>query len=229
MHSFIFFLVKGYYKGVFWKKTDKFPIILSVFAEKKSKENTKKNGENIDPRAFFAYNRSMKKTNDSLLWALRILLTALCALAVGFIIYNSIQTGEESAKQSSTAVEVVQKVVATVAPESPIVTATGDAYDRLHAAVRSLAHFSEYALLGVLACWCCLSYTKKKIWLISPFAGVAVLSVIDELLQSLTAGRGAQFIDVLLDVAGGSLGVAFAATVAASNLSFPAHFVELVL
>ena len=41
-------------------------------------------------------------------------------------------------------------------------------------------------------------------------SGVAVLSVIDELLQSLTAGRGAQFIDVLLDVAGGSLGVVFA-------------------
>ena len=180
------------------------------FCGKKIEGKYKKNGENIDPRAFFAYNRSMKKTNDSLLWALRILLTALCALAVGFIIYNSIQTGEESAKQSSTAVEVVQKVVATVAPESPIVTATGDAYDRLHAAVRSLAHFSEYALLGALACWCCLSYTKKKIWLISPFVGVVVLSVIDELLQSLTAGRGAQFIDVLLDVAGGSLGVAFA-------------------
>ena len=113
---------------------------------------------------FFAYNKSMEKNNRKLLWALRILLTAACAFAVGFILYNSIQTAVESAKQSSRAVEVVQQVVATVAPNSPIVTATGDAYDRLHAAVRTLAHFTEYALLGVLAGWCYRSYTDKKVW-----------------------------------------------------------------
>ena len=148
--------------------------------------------------------------NKKLLWAVRVLLSVACACAIGFILYNSIQTAVESAKQSSRAVEVVQKVVATVAPNSPIVTATGDAYDKLHAVVRSLAHFSEYALLGVLAGWCYRSYTDKKVWGLVPCGGVALLAVADECLQLTAEGRGAQFLDVTLDVLGGGVGVAFA-------------------
>ena len=148
--------------------------------------------------------------NKKLLWAVRILLSVACAFAIGFILYNSIQTAVESAQQSSRAVEVVQKVVATVAPNSPIVTATGDAYDQLHAAVRTLAHFSEYTVLGVLAGWCYRSYTDKKVWLLVPSVGVALLSVVDECLQLTAEGRGAQFLDVAVDILGGGLGIAFA-------------------
>ena len=152
----------------------------------------------------------MEKNQKALLWTVRILLSIACAFAVGFILYNSIQTAVESARQSSKAVEVVQKVVATVAPNSPIVTATGDAYDRLHAVVRTLAHFSEYALLGALGAWCYRSYTDKKIWLLAPCVGVAILAVADECLQTLADGRGAQFVDVMVDICGGAMGVAFA-------------------
>ena len=152
----------------------------------------------------------MEKNQKALLWTVRILLSVACAFAVGFILYNSIQTAVESARQSSKAVEVVQKVVATVAPNSPIVTATGEAYDRLHAVVRTLAHFSEYALLGALGAWCYRSYTDKKVWLLAPSVGVAVLAVADECLQTMADGRGAQFVDVLVDVCGGCVGVAFA-------------------
>ena len=166
--------------------------------------------ENIDRRDFFAYNRRMEKINAKLLWTARILLTVACAFAVGFILYNSIQPAVESARQSSRAVEVVQEVVATFAPNSPIVTATGTAYDKLHAAVRTLAHFSEYALLGALAAWCYRSYTDKKIWLGVTCGGVALLAVFDECLQTFSAGRGAQFADVAVDVLGGGIGIAFA-------------------
>lgn len=152
----------------------------------------------------------MEKNQKALLWAVRILLSMACAFAVGVILYNSIQTAVESARQSSRAVEVVQKVVATVAPNSPIVTATGEVYDRLHAAVRTLAHFSEYALLGALGAWCCRSYTDKKIWLLTPSVGVTLLAVTDECLQTMADGRGAQFVDVLVDVCGGCVGVVFA-------------------
>ena len=152
----------------------------------------------------------MEKINRKLLWTLRILLSTACAFAVGFILYNSIQTAVESAKQSSRAVEVVQKVVATVAPNSPIVTATGDAYDRLHAVVRTLAHFTEYALLGALAGWCYRSYTDKKVWLLAPSVGVALLAVVDECLQLTAEGRGSQLSDVAVDILGGSLGIVFA-------------------
>ena len=152
----------------------------------------------------------MEKTNNAVLWTVRILLSVACACAVGFILYNSIQTAVESARQSSRAVEVVQQVVATVAPNSPIVTATGDAYDRLHAVVRTLAHFTEYALLGVLAGWCYRSYTDQKAWLLAPGVGIALLATVDECLQLTAAGRGAQFLDVLVDVLGGGIGIAFA-------------------
>lgn len=148
--------------------------------------------------------------NIKLTWILRAVLTALCAFMVGFILYNSLQTGEQSAEQSSTVVEVVQQAVAVIAPESPIVTATGEAYDRLHSAVRTLAHFSEYALLGVLGGWCCLSYTLRRIFLAIPAVGITLLAVVDECLQSFTAGRGSQFVDILVDWLGGLFGLAFA-------------------
>ena len=152
----------------------------------------------------------MEKWNGKLLWAVRILLSVACALAVGFILYNSIQTAVESAKQSERVVEVVQEVATAIAPNSAVATATGADYDKLHSVVRTLAHFSEYALLGVLAGWCYRSYTDKKIWLLLPTVGMAVLSVLDELLQTLSEGRGTQVTDMLVDTLGGGLGVAFA-------------------
>ena len=152
----------------------------------------------------------MENTNGRLLWAVRILLSVACALAVGFILYNSIQTAVESAQQSSRVVEVVQEVASVVAPNSTVATATGEEYDKLHAVVRTLAHFSEYALLGALAGWCYRSYTNKSIWLLAPTVGVAVLAVVDECLQAFSEGRGSQVSDVFVDVFGGGVGIAFA-------------------
>jgi len=143
-------------------------------------------------------------------WILRAVLTALCAFMVGFILYNGLQTAEESTVQSSTVVEVVQQTVAVIAPQSPIATATGEAYDRLHSAVRTLAHFSEYALLGVFGGWCCMAYTLRRIFLAVPAMGIAGLAVLDECLQIFSAGRGAQIVDILVDALGGICGLAFA-------------------
>ena len=180
------------------------------FYRKKIGEKGKKSNEYIDHNAFFAYNRIMENTNGRLLWAVRILLSVACALAVGFILYNSIQTAVESAQQSSRVVEVVQEVASVVAPNSTVATATGEEYDKLHAVVRTLAHFSEYALLGALAGWCYRSYTNKSIWLLAPTVGVAVLAVVDECLQAFSEGRGSQVSDVFVDVFGGGVGIAFA-------------------
>lgn len=146
----------------------------------------------------------------TILLTLRVLLTALCALAVGFIIYNALQPAVKSAGQSSTTVSTLQKVLAYFAPNSPLATATGEAYDKLHAFVRGAAHFAEYALLGGLAAWCCFSYTRVRKWMGVPVLGVTVLAAIDEILQKFVAGRGAQFSDVLIDVAGGYFGIGFA-------------------
>ena len=164
-------------------------------------------GENIDPIRILAYNSTM---DIKVKWILRAVLTALCAVTVGFILYNSLQTAQESTEQSTTVVVMVQQAVAVIAPEAPIVTATGEDFDRLHSIVRSLAHFSEYTLLGARGGWCCLSYTLRRKFLVIPALGGAGLAVLDECLQMFTAGRGAQFTDILLDVFGGLCGLAFA-------------------
>lgn len=175
----------------------------------------KKFSQNIDPSAILAYNRTMTKTTKTKGdWArivLRIVLPILCACLTGFIFSNSLKTGEESIQQSSTIVKAVQDVVAIFNPESAIVTATGEAYDRLHNVVRTLAHFAEFALLGGLYGWCLFSYTLKKKYLPIPLCALAVVPALDECLQLFSAGRGMELTDILIDLGGGFCGFAFAA------------------
>ena len=149
------------------------------------------------------------KTNKiRLFW--RIVTTLACALMLVFIFSNSLRTAEQSSAQSSAVVDTIQDVASVVAPNSPIANATGEAYDRLHASVRVLAHFCEFMLLGALFVWCWYSYTDKKIWLIAPAAGAILTPLIDELLQTLTSGRAAEWLDVAVDATGGLCGGFFA-------------------
>ncbi len=162
--------------------------------------------------AFLSYNNTMveKRTENKIRLSLKILLPVLCALWLGFIFSNSLKTGEESSAQSSTVVEVVQTVVQAVAPKSELAQATGEAYDKLHAFVRSMAHFTEFAVLGALFAWCYFSYTFRFKHCYLPFVGIVVVPLIDELLQKFTAARACTLIDVVVDVAGGVVGLAFA-------------------
>ncbi len=151
---------------------------------------------------FLSYNISMMKKTQITLYALRILLLALCILSMGFILYNSIQTGEASSAQSYKAVDTVQEVAQVIAPDSKIATATGEDYEQLHIDIRDFAHFAEFALLGFSAFGCCLSFTLKKRALAIPSLFVVLFSCLDELLQTFTAGRAGQATDILCDVLG---------------------------
>ncbi len=150
------------------------------------------------------------KKGKVLQWALRIFLTAACTAMLAFIFSNSLKTGEQSVKQSSTMVEVVQNVASVVAPNSSIAKATGEAYDRLHMWVRVFAHFAEFALFGALLLWCIASYTWKKEWLWFSLIGVCCVPMMDESLQYFVADRGVEFYDVCIDVTGGICGILFA-------------------
>ena len=172
----------------------------------------KKRKENVDPRDFFAYNRIMETENvknRKRIRLFRFLTTALCLLTIGFIFFNSLQTGEESSAQSSKVVQTVQEAIAVVAPESPLVSAEGEAYELLHEGVRNAAHFCEFALLGFFAFFCYFSYTKEKKWLHIPLIGFAAVAGLDEGLQTLTAGRGAEWKDFFLDFSGACCGFLF--------------------
>lgn len=140
-------------------------------------------------------------------WILRITLSIACAAMLTFIFFNSAQTGEQSGATSSAVTDAVQDAVSVIAPQSPIATATGAEYDKLHSAIRTLAHFSEFALLGALLCWCCLSYTDEKLYMVFPVCGVFLVPIADEFSQTFSIGRGAELKDVLTDTLGGVAGI----------------------
>lgn len=139
-----------------------------------------------------------------------VTLSLLCLGWTAWIFSNSLRPAEASSGQSAGVVDLVQRFFAFIAPNSWIANATGKDYDLLHKIVRILAHFIEFALLGALLVWCWRSYTKRWIFFLIPTALACVIPVIDELLQSFTGGRAMEFIDVLIDLAGGICGGAFA-------------------
>ncbi len=149
------------------------------------------------------------QTNDRRIKTLRILLLALSVLAVAFIFSNSLKRASVSSEESSQVVKIIQEVVGAIHPESPIATATGDDYVKLHQFVRKLAHFTEFALVGTLFCWTYFSYFKEKKGTFIPALGVFAVACTDELLQFLSPGRGPSVVDVCIDCFGGAFGVAF--------------------
>ena len=150
------------------------------------------------------------RTNKGKIIALRIVLTLSLLALLAFIFSNSLRTGDESGAQSNIVTDFVQKVVGIVAPNSWIATATGADYEKLHASVRTLAHFSEFGLLGALLVWCWRAYTDDRLCLLFPVCLVLFIPVVDESLQAFTAGRVADISDLFVDSLGGICGLVFA-------------------
>lgn len=136
----------------------------------------------------------------------RIVLTVACIALLGWIFSNSLRTGEESSAQSSTVIEIVQTVAGFIAPDSYIATATGEDYDFLHGIIRIIAHFSEFALLGVLTGWCYCAYTFKMRYTYLPIGCLFIVPMLDEYFQTFTPGRSAEIVDVLVDTSGAMVG-----------------------
>jgi VanZ family protein len=153
----------------------------------------------------------IKETQKIIQLLLKILLPIACLAWVVFIFSNSLQTAEQSSVQSTTVVDTVQQVAKVIAPESKIANATGSAYEKLHAVIRSFAHFTEFAVLGVLLGWCYFAYTLKWKYFFIPGLFVLLVPILDEWMQSFVEGRAWEAFDLLLDVLGGAAGIMFAA------------------
>ena len=81
-------------------------------------------------------------------------------------------------------------------------------YDSVQHMVRKSAHFTEYAVLGILMRCCLESWFGKRKWLIpAAWACGTFYAGTDELHQMLIDGRSGQWSDVLLDSAGVLTGV----------------------
>ena len=114
------------------------------------------------------------------------------ALWLFFIWGHSLLPGEASSSESGFFVELL----------GPIFRAIGVSdIDTIHLIVRKGAHFSEYAVLGVLA-WRAFG---TELLACALAVGIAV-PCIDEIIQLFVSGRNGAVRDVLIDMAGFALG-----------------------
>ncbi len=84
----------------------------------------------------------------------------------------------------------------------------------VHFLVRKAAHFTEYALLALLAARAFATSARAALarrWWLAAFALVACVALTDEYHQSLLPSRTGTIYDSLLDMAGGATALACAA------------------
>ena len=129
---------------------------------------------------------------------IKTILVVLLALLLAFIWLHSMMPAEDSAEES-------QRVGQFLTPFLELFVGEGNVTDHL---VRKLAHFCEYGALGILAGALLLVKKESGIfrWSYALLWALAV-AVIDESIQLLADGRGAQVQDVLLDTAGSLMGL----------------------
>lgn len=86
----------------------------------------------------------------------------------------------------------------------------------LHVALRKLSHLLGYGILGLLAFRASVVDFRRPV--LASHAVVLVVAVLDEWHQTTTLSRSGSLWDVLLDVVGGALAIAFLrARMAAAN------------
>ncbi len=91
---------------------------------------------------------------------------------------------------------------------------TVESLAHVHFLVRKAAHFSEYALLALLAARAFRTSQKERLrqlWWLAAFALVACVALVDEYHQSFLPSRTGTIYDSLLDMTGGATALACAA------------------
>ena len=125
-----------------------------------------------------------------------------------FIFYAS--TGAMSASNTSRVIEPLLRWLVPDIGEAQLAAA--------HFAVRKLAHFTEYALLALLAARAFVGSSKiflRRRWLVAALALVVSVALLDEFNQSFNPARTGTIKDSLLDAFGGSTALAALALVRA--------------
>ena len=124
-------------------------------------------------------------------------------LTVAFIWGNSLKSIPESAAQSSQVAETVRPVLD---PQEKL------GKSEFHDLVRKLAHVAEFLALGLFVGGfvVCLSLERNGRLVSLPVLLVLSVAVVDEWIQHFT-NRGSRVTDVVLDFAGGLIGLLIAA------------------
>jgi hypothetical protein len=146
-------------------------------------------------RALMAEHKS--KVNTVLLVLFRILFTFFAVLSTAFIFYNSLEIGMASAQRSTEIAALINGFLGKfgISPLSGF-------------AIRKLAHFSEFALLGFWWTLCLRVYTRHYIRHISwPLFLVSFTACVDETIQTYVIDRSGSIRDVWIDFSGGCVGI----------------------
>lgn len=137
----------------------------------------------------------------------RILLTVLTVTMMVLIFCFSTEPAERSDQTSG---HFARQVIHRVYPdyESYSQERKHSIYDRIQHLVRKAAHFTEFAILGILLRLCVESWFGPGKWLpLTAWAAGTLYAGTDELHQLMTDGRSGQWTDVLLDSSGVLTGV----------------------
>ncbi len=127
------------------------------------------------------------------------------AVMVLFIWGNSLVPGTESGGLSLSVVSTIRDALDALGIPSAWVT---------NFLVRKAAHFTEYAVLGILAARAFnLRHGAPAARILFACAVLVLVPSIDETIQLFVAGRSGQVTDVLLDCCGAATGAALAALV----------------
>lgn len=125
---------------------------------------------------------------------LRILLVVFIILNLAFIWGNSAMAGEQSSAMSGGVMAFIHRLLPFL-PEGEMVQAI----------IRKLAHFSEFAVFGLLCSGLAvLEWEKIPAGLLG--VGLAV-ACIDETIQLYVPGRASSLLDVWIDASGFAVGL----------------------
>lgn len=127
-----------------------------------------------------------------------ILCTALLIAVLAFIWGNSLTNGEDSGNLSGSIMEWINAFLRLDELGA----------DRLHHLIRKMAHFTEFACLGLLLTWRFGMMGEKKGHLICmPLLCGMTSACVDETIQVFVPGRSPSLIDVWIDTAGVAVGI----------------------
>lgn len=121
---------------------------------------------------------------------------------MGVIYYLSAQDGNESSLTSGFFTGMLLRLLRV----DEAAWAADGRLAQFHAAVRTFAHFSEYAVLGMLSLAAWKFAGLKYPWL--PAQGMAMVwAALDEWHQAYVPGRACQWQDMLVDSLGAAFGI----------------------
>ncbi|MGN0452755.1 MAG: VanZ family protein [Ruminococcus sp.] len=127
----------------------------------------------------------------------RIILSILSIFQIAFIFSNSLTPASESSSSSGRVMTFLNGCLETLGL-SPFLTQD---------IVRTLAHFTEFCLLGFLLAFAFVCFTPKKLsFIYMTLIGITVVPIVDEVLQLFAEGRTFQLSDICVDILGGLLG-----------------------